>query len=58
MNHNASTSGSREWWDTDHMNKYKGNIKNNCVYESSYHLEKHGPWILALLSIFLFCFYF
>ncbi|KAF3513833.1 hypothetical protein F2Q69_00009289 [Brassica cretica] len=43
MNHNASTSGSREWWDTDHMNKYNGNIKNNCVYESSYHLEKHGP---------------
>ncbi|KAG2291519.1 hypothetical protein Bca52824_038188 [Brassica carinata] len=43
MNHNASTSGSREWWDTDHVNKYNGNIKNNCVYESSYHLEKHGP---------------
>ncbi|RIA04694.1 hypothetical protein BRARA_K01044 [Brassica rapa] len=43
MNHNASTSGSREWWDTDHMNNYNGNIKKNCVYESSYHLEKHGP---------------
>ncbi|KAG2291522.1 dof zinc finger protein DOF4.3-like [Brassica napus] len=43
MNHNASTSGSRESWDIDHMNKYNGNIKNNCVYESSYHLEKHGP---------------
>ncbi|KAH0915152.1 hypothetical protein HID58_029598 [Brassica napus] len=31
MNHNASTSGSREWWDTDHMNNYNGNIKKNCV---------------------------
>ncbi|KAG2318487.1 hypothetical protein Bca4012_055310 [Brassica carinata] len=43
MNMNASTSESREPSDTDHMNKSKGNIKNNCVYKSSYHLEKHGP---------------
>ncbi|XP_056848060.1 dof zinc finger protein DOF4.5-like isoform X2 [Raphanus sativus] len=43
MNHNASTSGSRVSLESDHMNKNNGNIKNNCVCKSSYHLEKHGP---------------
>ncbi|CAA7054598.1 unnamed protein product [Microthlaspi erraticum] len=35
-------NGSRGFSSTPHMNKNNNNIINNCLFMSSYHLEKHG----------------